>query len=304
MDPEIRLLRYFLAVAKELNFSRAAEQLHIAQPSLSAQIRQLEAQLGVQLLQRTTRSVSLTEAGRTLAQQGPAALAGVEQAWEAARATARGITGTLRLAYPLSAAHDTAPQLINALHTVHPRVEVASEVLPSPRVLAAVRDGRADIGIARAPAPDPSVCLTPLRHDRLVVLMSADHPLSHESSVSLTTVAGYPVVLHPRATNPSHFDYIMNLFAARGLEPTVIERDITFEFSQIHLVGTTGCTIIGRSTVEGQPENVRWVPLDEQLTLSVSLVTTVNGQTELAKRFQEVALNHAASSGWLVSGKH
>jgi hypothetical protein len=114
VSPEARLLRYFLAVADELNFTRAAERLGIAQPALSAQIRQLEAQLGVQLLERTTRSVRLTDAGRAVHDRGPAALAALEDVWEAARRAGRGETGRLRIAYSASAGYDTAPRLVEA----------------------------------------------------------------------------------------------------------------------------------------------------------------------------------------------
>jgi len=103
MGPEARLLRYFLAVADELNFTRAAEKLRIAQPALSAQIRQLEAQLDVQLLERTSRSVQLTDAGRIVQERGPAALAALEQVWEAVQRAGGGEAGRLRVAYSASA---------------------------------------------------------------------------------------------------------------------------------------------------------------------------------------------------------
>src|SRR4051794_5324625 len=115
MEPEARLLRYFLAVAKELNFTRAAETLGIAQPALSAQIRQLETQLGVQLLERTTRSVRLTEAGEIVRERGPAALAALAGVWDAARRAGRGEAGRLRLAYSPSSGYETAPRLVEAL---------------------------------------------------------------------------------------------------------------------------------------------------------------------------------------------
>src|SRR5215218_7462212 len=126
MSPEARLLRYFLAVADELNFTRAAEKLGIAQPALSAQIRRLEAQLDVRLLERTTRSVQLTDAGRIVQERGPAALAGLEQMWEAARRAGRGETGRLRVAYSPSAGYETAPRLVGALHARYPDIEIAA----------------------------------------------------------------------------------------------------------------------------------------------------------------------------------
>src|SRR5215211_7136078 len=115
MSPEVRLLRYFLAVADELNFTRAAEQLGIAQPALSAQIRRLEAQLDVRLLERTTRSVQLTDAGRIVHERGPAALAALERVWEAAQRAGRGETGRLRVAYSRSAGYQTAPAVVRAV---------------------------------------------------------------------------------------------------------------------------------------------------------------------------------------------
>src|SRR3954470_24265126 len=109
MEPEARLLRYFLAVAGELDFTRAAERLGIAQPALSAQIRQLEAQLGTRLLERTTRSVQLTDAGRFVHERGPGALAALAEVWDAARRAGRGEARRLRVAYSPSAGYETAP---------------------------------------------------------------------------------------------------------------------------------------------------------------------------------------------------
>ncbi|MDN5913990.1 MAG: LysR family transcriptional regulator [Pseudonocardia sp.] len=217
MEPEVRLLRYFLAVAEELSFTRAARRLHIAQPSLSAQIRRLESQLGVTLLQRDTRTVSLTPGGRALYARGPAAIAALQHAWDAARQAGMGLTGTLRLAYTLSAGYDTAPQLVATLHDRHPGVEVITEVLPTPSILRAIQDRRADAGLARAPAPAEGVRLQTVRRDRLGVLVRIDHPLAELAEVTLTAVAEHPVAIHPRTANPGHYDLITGLFARRGL---------------------------------------------------------------------------------------
>lgn len=299
MEPETRLLRYFLAVAAELNFTRAAQNLHIAQPTLSAQIRQLESQLGVELLRRNTRAVSLTEAGRALADEGAAGLAAMEHAWESARRAGRGETGTLRLAYPLSAAHDTAPQLVRALHKTHPGVTTTTEVLPTPAVLLAVRDGRADAGLAREPAPLEGVHLQVLRRDALGVLVCTGHPLAAHAAPDLAAVAAHPLVLHPRSANPAHHDFVLRLFADRGLSPQLLERDIAFDFRHEFIVDGVASALIGCSTAQGLPTGLVWRPLSESITVTTMLVLPQVDRSPTARRFQQLAAGHATDHGWL-----
>ena len=299
MDPDLRMLRYFLAVAEELNFTKAAERLHIAQPSLSAQIRQLEAQLGVPLLHRSTRSVSLTEAGEALFTQGPRALAGVERAWQAARDAGSGVVGTLRLAYTLSAGHDTVPRLIESLGETHPGITVTTEVLPTPQILLAVRDGRADAGVARAPAARDGVRIRPLRTDAEGVLAAAAHPLAGRETVHLRDVAEHPVVLHPRSANPAHHDFIRDLFASRVLQPHFIERDIAFDLSQPLIADGAAVALVGRSTALRLPPDLRWIPLAEPVALTVALVLPAAQPSATARRLEAVAVTQAAAHGWL-----
>lgn len=299
MEPEVRLLRYFLAVAEELNFTRAAAKLHIAQPSLSAQIRRLEAQLGVPLLRRSTRTVSLTEAGRELAARGPVAMAAMGQAWQAARRAGCGVTGALRLVYPLSAGYETVPALLQTVHEQYPQLDVTTDVLPTAQVLPAVRDGTADVGIARMPEHSEGVRLEPLRHDRAGILVSADHVLAGHPTVDLATAAQHPVVLHPRAANPAHHDFLVGLFAARGLQPEYEERDIAFDLSRRSIADGKAVMVVGRSTAVGLAADVRWIPLAEQVSVTVTLVLPATEPSATATSFERTALAYAASSGWL-----
>ena len=299
MDPEVRLLRYFLTVAEELNFTRAAERLHIAQPSLSAQIRQLESRLGVRLLHRSTRSVALTDAGRVLLERGPRALAGIEQAWQAARDAGRGVTGSLRLAYTLSAGHDTVPCLVEAAQQALPGVAVSTDVLPTPAVLDAVRAGRAEAGIARAPAPTDQLVVRPLRREPEGLLVAAGHPLAALVCIDLERVADYPVVLHPRAANPAHHDFVREIFAARELAPTFVERDIALDLSQRIVTDGDAVALVGRSVATRLPPDLRWLPLTEHIAVTTALVLPAAERPAVTERFARMAFALASEHGWL-----
>jgi DNA-binding transcriptional LysR family regulator len=300
VGPEARLLRYFLAVADELNFTRAAERLSIAQPALSAQIRQLEAQLGVQLLERTTRSVRLTDAGRAMHERGPAALSALEEVWEAARRAGRGEAGRLRIAYSPSAGYETVPRLVEALGARYPGVEVAAEVTPTAEIVRAVLDRRADIGVARTPVPADGVRLRLVRLERQGVLVPAGHGLARGPEVELSAVAEHPILVHPRAANPAHYDLLLELFRSAGLEPRLLERPVAFDPTQRVIREGHAIGLVGASSLAGIADGLRWVPLaDPAPRLEVQLVLRDGEPSPAADRFERVAVAFAAAAGWL-----
>ena len=300
MEPEARLLRYFLAVAAELNFTRAAETLGIAQPALSAQIRQLEAQLGVRLLERTTRSVRLTDAGRVVQERGPAALAALAEVWDAARRAGRGETGRLRVAYTPSAGYETAPTLVSAVRERYPGIEVTTEVLPTPDIVRAVRDGRIDVGVARMPQATEGVRLRTVRREPLGALVPADHPLARRREVDLAAVAEHPLVMHPRVANPAQFDFIRALFGRAGLQPRLVERSVAFDPTQSMIREGRAIGLIGASAADGPAAGLRWVPLaDSEARLVMELVIRAGEASPVADRFERVAVATAAAAGWL-----
>jgi LysR family transcriptional regulator, benzoate and cis,cis-muconate-responsive activator of ben and cat genes len=300
MEPEARLLRYFLAVAAELNFTRAAETLGIAQPALSAQIRQLESQLGVRLLDRTTRSVQLTDAGRVVQERGPAALATLAEVWEAARRAGRGESGRLRVAYSPSAGYETAPTLVSALRDRYPGIEVTAEVLPTPDIVRAVRDSRVDVGVARMPEAGEGVRLRTVRLERLGALVPADHPLGDRREVDLAAIAEHPILVHPRSANPAQFDFIRELFARCQLEPRFVERPVAFDPTQRMIREGRAIGFVGASSADGLAAGLRWVPLaDPDTRLVIELVLREGEITPAADRFERVAVAAAAAAGWL-----
>ncbi len=300
MEPEARLLRYFLAVAKELNFTRAAETLGIAQPALSAQIRQLEAQLGVRLLERTTRSVRLTDAGRSVQERGPAALAALGDVWEAARRAGRGEAGRLRVAYSPSSGYETAPRLVEAVRERHPDIEIAAEVLPTAEIVQAVLDGRAEVGLARTPVATEGIRLRTVRLERQGALVAAGHPLSSHAEVALAAAAEYPILMHRRAANPAHFDLVHDVFRRAGLTPRFVERPVAFDPTWRAIRTGEAIALVGASSADGLAAGLCWIPLAEPpFTAPMQLVLRAGEPSPVADRFERVAIATAAAAGWL-----
>jgi DNA-binding transcriptional LysR family regulator len=196
MDVELRHLRSFVAVAEELNFTRAAARLHLAQPALSAHVRQLEQRMGCRLLERTTRKVSLTPAGAALLDAAPGALAAVEEAVADAQAAAAGEGGTLAVGMPATSALDLVPRVLRAFAEVRPRVHVSVRSVPFGDPTGGVRSGECDAAIVWLPFDPAGLEVEPLYEDERVVLMAASHALASTdpSQLDVRTVARAPFV--------------------------------------------------------------------------------------------------------------
>jgi DNA-binding transcriptional LysR family regulator len=188
--PELRHLRYFVAVAQELSFSRAAERLHMAQSPLSAAIRQLEAELGVPLFERTTRAVRLTAAGERLLARGVPALAGVEAAFAEARDAGRGVVGTLRIGSSPAARYELRPALVSRVRAELPGVELELSEATSGTLRRELLGERLDVALLFGSQPAPGVARRVLSHDELHVLMRSSHRLAGRETISIDALAG------------------------------------------------------------------------------------------------------------------
>ncbi len=195
---ELRHLRYFVAVAEERHFGRAAARLHMAQPPLSQQVRRLEEELGVALLRRTTRRVDLTDAGAAYLVRAREVLAAVEAAGEEARQVAAGIAGRLAIGCVGSATYSLLPALARALREELPDLDVTfrGEMLV-PDQVAALRDGTLDLALLRPPVDEVAVQVRTLRTERLVVALPEGHPLAARDVVQPADLAEEDLVVHP-----------------------------------------------------------------------------------------------------------
>jgi len=299
---DLRRLQYFLGVAQERNFTRAAERLHVAQPALSRQVRQLERELGVELLHRTTHEVELTEAGRFLLERGPALLAGADELWRGVRGYGNGERGTVVVAYGASASYETAPRLLRALAERRPEIAVTTRVNSVAEILAGLADGSIDLGIVRCPPARPDLEPRTIRRERQGLLLRRDHPLAARPEVALAELDGEPLLMHPREANPGHYDAIVGLFHAHGVEPRVRLRTLTFDLAYTPVASGEAVTVVGESLRAGLPGELCWVPLVPEVAVPVSLVARRHKRSPAAVGMLETATEIARELGWIRPG--
>lgn len=221
---ELRHLRYFVAVAEELSFTRAAERLHIGQPPLSHQIQMLEAEVGAQLLERSKRWVRLTQAGKLFLDDARRVLALSEQAVQTARRAERGEAGELRVGFtfstPLTPLFAT---VINRYRQRYPGVTLTLQEMSTFAQIDAIADRRLDLGLVRPPeqALPEAVTLTVLRRDPLVLVLPTAHPLASQPTLAISDLKGQPLVMYPKSAGTGIHPQVLRLCKEAGFVPTI-----------------------------------------------------------------------------------
>lgn len=259
---EIRHLRYFIAVAEEQHFTRAAERLHMAQPPLSQAIRQLESELEVELLQRSTRRVTLTSAGAAYLEHARAILEALDSASEHARRVAAGVVGHLVIGCVGSVTYSLLPQLSRALATELPGVDFAfrGEMLV-PDEVAALRSGDIDLALLRPPVADLGLTVQPVRQDRLVVALPADHSLAPAGRVRVGQLAHSDLIVHAADRRSVMHDVVLGLLREAGIDPH-IRHEVGETSTLITLVaGGLGVAVVPEPVSALRLEGVVYRPL-------------------------------------------
>lgn len=219
---ELRHVQYFVTVAEELSFTRAAARLSMAQSPISQQIRKLERELGVELFARTTRSVVLTAAGRAFYEEAVPLLAATSRMTNNARLAGEGRLGRLSLAFTGTATYELMPQLIRAYVRRYPDVllDVRSEMF-TPAQVEALLDGSVSVGVLRPPASHEGI-VTELLHDEpLVALLPVSHPLARRVSIQLSDLAHEPFISYPSSPATSVFQTVTAACRQAGFTPSV-----------------------------------------------------------------------------------
>ena len=219
---ELRHLRYFLAVAEELNFSRAAVRLHIAQPPLSQQIRQLEDELGLQLLERGSRPLRLTEAGQFFKTEAMNLIAQLDQAVAGARRIGRGEVGWIGIGYIGSAMNLLVPSVLRRFHAEHPGVEVLLYEMLAFEQPPALLDRRIHVGFVRPGIDHADLIEELLYEEPMSIALPSDHRWAGRSEIAIAELADEPVVLYGgRMTRGIDSSFLLSTFRAFGVEPKV-----------------------------------------------------------------------------------
>jgi DNA-binding transcriptional LysR family regulator len=223
MDIDLRHLRYFLVVAEELHFSRAAERLDIAQPPLSQMIRRLEDELGVSLFHRTKRQVSLTDAGVVFCEEAKRTLAQAERAIRCARRANSGELGRLMVGFIGSAAYSVLPLIVRRFRERYPDVDLTLQELSTIQQVHALRNGQLQVGFLRPFGPEPALRSKVILQEPLMIALPEHHRLSPQAKIRMRMLADEPFILFPRTLAPELYDQIISLCQHARFSPHVVQ---------------------------------------------------------------------------------
>ena len=255
-------LRYFVVVAEELNFSRAAERLHMAQPPLSYQIKRLEEELGAQLFYRTKRNVRLTDAGRLLLEEARGLLVHAEQTASVVHRVGQGKVGRLSVGFVPSAANRILPPVLRTYGERFPSVELLLREVDPDRLLGSLGDGRVDVGFLYLPFDVDSLDSRPVSREPFVAALPDTHPLAGDQRVTLEALADEPFVLTPRYQGAGLRDKIVAHCRRAGFEPRVVQEAWLMQTTVSLVAGGIGVTLVPASLQNLQRTGVVYKPVE------------------------------------------
>jgi DNA-binding transcriptional LysR family regulator len=292
---ELRHLRYFITVASELHFGRAAEKLHIAQPPLSKQIQDLEAELGFELFARTKRSVALTPAGQAFLIEVNQIFQQLDRAIDIGRKTSRGELGQISIGFVGSATYNILPVMLQQFRDRYPNVRIELHELTTDRQLIWLREGRIDLGLIRPPIVERDLVSQVIFQESLVVAVPINHPLATLDAIEIKLLATEPFILFPRQLAPGLYDPIIALCQAAGFSPQVAQECIQMQTIVSLVSANMGISILPESIREAQRQGVVYKPiLLDRISVgklaTIAIVWRANDPSPTMNRLLEIAL--------------
>jgi DNA-binding transcriptional LysR family regulator len=290
---ELRHLRYFVAVAEQLSFSRAAQILHVSQSSISEQIADLEAEIGVRLLDRSARKTALTVPGQTFLLRAHRILEEARNAILETQRVEKGEVGTLRMGFFGGGLGDGFPELIRSFRKRYPRVELSLIELNSTDQWPALVDGRLDIGFTRVPEPQfrHKLRWDLIQNDPIVAVLPNNHPAAHKSQIDLKDLAKERFVLTSRNVSPPVHDKVFELCANAGFVPEVSSVSTVWSSVILLVRSGEGVALLPANQQQYSASDVSFVPLRSR-NASVGMCITWpvhRGDHEIVRALRELA---------------
>lgn len=297
-DLELRHLRYFVAVAEELHFARAAERLHLSQPPLSQQIRKMEEILGCQLFVRTSRSVKLTPAGVALLDRARRTLRNVQRDVEDVRSVGGGEVGSLNVGFVSSAILTTLPRILSAYREAYPRIHLRLYEGFTSRVLDGLENGTMDAGILRDSDPSETLNVKTLFTEPYVAVLPATHPCARQKSISAQTLREEPFVYYPRSAGARAYEKPLTIFEEHGFRPHIVQ-EASHWVSILNLVGAGfGVSVAPACVSRMCPPEVVCLPIRNAKVASNVEIAWIKGDARpIVEHFVRIAMSPINPSG-------
>jgi len=285
---ELKQLRYFVAVAEEGHFGRAAERLHRSQPPVSMQIIKLEEELGVQLFERTTRHVMLTDAGEVFLGKARAILSSLEQAKASVGSASQGLQGNLKLGFVSSAALSLLPLVLKRYKESYPEVNLTLREQTTAEQYEALAKGQIRVGIIRSSTPSTDVDVFPVVSEGYLVALPEKHDLAKKESLTISDLGDEAIIGSPRALMPSFVDGLVEMFAEAGLEPNFSQEAIHLQTMVSLVAAEMGVAILPACTMNAQRTGVVYRPLITPMKTELSVAVKRGDSSPLLDNFLKV----------------
>jgi DNA-binding transcriptional LysR family regulator len=289
-DIELRHLRYFVAVAEELHFGRAALRLNLAQPPLSQQIRKLEELLGYSLFTRTSRSVSLTHAGEALLQRARRTLRNVQRDIDETRSIGHGDVGSLHVGFVGSAMLTMLPGIFRSYREAYPRVKLHLHESFTAQVIEGMENGTLDAGILRDGDPVEGLQVTTILSEPFVAVLPATHVCARQKSLSIAMLRDEPFVYYPRSAGARAYEKALTLCEEHGFRPQIVQ-EASHWLSILRLIGAgLGVSIAPACVRRIASEEVVCLPLRGTRAVSnIELAWLAGDARPIVERFKQIA---------------
>jgi DNA-binding transcriptional LysR family regulator len=289
-DIELRHLRYFVAVAEELHFGRAARRLNLAQPPLSQQIRKLEELLGYSLFTRTSRSVSLTHAGEALLQRARRTLRNVQRDIDETRSIGHGDVGSLHVGFVGSAMLTMLPGIFRSYREAYPRVKLHLHESFTSLVIEGLENGTLDAGILRDGDPVEGLQVTTILSEPFVAVLPATHACARQKSLSIAALRDEPFVYYPRSAGARAYEKALTLCEEHGFRPQIVQ-EASHWLSILRLIGAgLGVSIAPACVRRIASEEVVCLPLrGAKATSNIELAWLAGDARPIVERFKQIA---------------